>query len=207
MKLPDGWVVQFEPDWVGKLAGFTLLFEALVLAMAQTMTFAAVAKLVNESWHRVHAICSRSVDLALAEADLSTVAAVAIDETSCRRGHKYLTIAADTKERKVVFVTEGKDAKTVAAFAEYLAEHQATPEQVSSVSIDMSPAFIKGVTEHLPNARITFDKFHVVAHASCTVDQMRRIEQRTDPSLKGLRWKLLKDRDRLPTRAGPTSMP
>ena len=197
VKLPDGKVVQYQPDWFGKLAGFTLLFEALVLAMAQQMTFAAVTKLVGLSWHRVHAICSRYVDLALAEADLSAVTAVAVDETSCRRGHNYLTIAADMGERKVVFVTEGKDAKTVTRFAEYLAAHKGTPDQVRSVSIDMSPAFIKGVTKHLPNARITFDKFHVVAHASAAVDQMRRLEQRTDPSLKGLRWTLLKDRTRL----------
>jgi transposase len=161
------------------------------------MTFAAVAKLVGESWHRVHAICSRYVDLALAEADLSEVTAVAIDETSCRRGHNYLTIAADMDERKVVFVTEGKDANTISHFAEYLAAHKGTPDQVRSVSIDMSPAFIKGVAKHLPNARITFDKFHVVAHASAAVDQIRRLEQHTDPSLKGLRWTLLKDRDRL----------
>ena len=197
VKTPDGRVVQYEPDWFGKLAGFTLLFEALVLAMAQQMTFAAVAKLVGLSWHRVHAICSRYVDLASAEADLSAVSAVAIDETSCRRGHNYLTIAADMAERKVVFVTEGKDAKTVAAFAEYLVAHKGAPGQVRSVSIDMSPAFIKGGAKHLPNARITFDKFHVVAHASAAVDQMRRLEQRADPSLKGLRWTLLKDRDRL----------
>jgi transposase len=195
--LPDGRVVLIEPEWVGKLSGFTLLFEALVLAMAQQMTFAAVAELTGLSWHRVHAICSRYVDLALAEADLSAVTAVAIDETSSRRGHNYLTIAADTQARKVVFVTEGKDAKTIARFAQYLAEHKATAEQVRSVSIDMSPAFIKGVTEHLPKARITFDKFHVVAHASTAVDATRRLEQRTDPSLKGLRWTLLKDRDRL----------
>src|SRR6516162_2061401 len=62
----------------------------------------------------------------------------------------------------------------------------------------MSPAFLKGVTKHLPNARITFDKFHIVAHASKAVDQTRRSEQKTDPSLKGLRWALLKDRERLP---------
>jgi len=103
VKLPDGRVVQIELDWFGKLAGFTLLFEAVVLAMAQQMPFAAVARLVNESWHRVHAICSRYVDLALAEADLSAVTAVAIDETSYRRGHNYLTVAADARERKVVF--------------------------------------------------------------------------------------------------------
>ena len=197
VKLPDGKVVLAEPAWFGKLAGFTLLFEALVLAMAQQMTFSAVAKLVDESWHRIHAICSRYVNLALAEADLSAVTAAAIDETSCRRGHNYLTIAADTNERKVVFVTEGKDTKTVADFAADLAAHKGSAEQVRLVSIDMSPAFIKGVADHLPNARITFDKFHVVAHASTAVDKMRRLEQRTDPSLKGLRWTLLKDRDRL----------
>ena len=92
--------------------------------MAQQMTFAAVARLVNVSWHRVHAICSRYVDLAVAEADLSTVTAVAIDETSYRRGHDYLTLAADADERKVVFVTEGRDATTIARFAEHLADSQ-----------------------------------------------------------------------------------
>jgi transposase len=187
VKLPDGRVLQVEPEWVGKLSGFTLLFEALVLAMAQEMTFAAVARLAGESWHRVHAICSRYVDLALAEADFSAVTAVAIDETSSRRGHNYLTIAADAAARKVVFATKGKDAETIARFADDLTAHKGAPGQVRSVSIDMSPAFIEGVTEHLPNARITFDKFHVVAHASAAVDQMRRLEQRTDPSLKGLR--------------------
>ena len=197
VKLPDGRVVLAEPAWFGKLSGFTLLFEALVLAMAQQMTFSAVAKLVGISWHRVHAICSHYVNLAVAEADLSTVTNVAIDETSYRRGHNYLTLAADTDQRKVVFVTDGKDANTVADFAADLAAHKGSAEQVRSVSIDMSPAFIKGVTDHLPNARITFDKFHVVANASTAVEKMRRLEQRTDPSLKGLRWTLLKNRDRL----------
>jgi transposase len=147
VKLPDGRVVQIEPDWFGKLSGFTLLFEALVLALAQQMTFAAVARLVDESWHRVHAICSRYVDLAVAQADLSPVTAAAIDETACRGpsahgldpwgGHDYLTIAADADERKVVFVTEGREATTIARFAEHLAAHKAQPEQITTVSIDM----------------------------------------------------------------------
>src|SRR6516165_7017490 len=194
VKLPDGRVVQIELDWCGKLSGFTLLFEALVLALAQQMTFAAVARLVNESWHRVHAICWRYVDLAVAAADLSAVTAVAIDETCYRRGHNYLTVAADASERKVVFVTEGRDAKTIAHFADHLAEHKGRTAQVRAVSIDMSPAFIKGVADHLPNARVTFDKFHVIAHASAALDHTRRLEQKTDPSLKGLRWTLLNDR-------------
>jgi transposase len=197
LSLPDGRVVLAEPEWAGKLSGFTLLFEALIMAMCRQMPFAAVARMVGETWHRVHAICSRYVELALAKADLSGLTTLAIDETSSRRGQNYLMFAADAEARKVVFVTEGRDSKTVKEFSEFLSEHKGKPEQITSVSMDMSPAFIKGVTKHLPNARITFDKFHVVAHASGAVDQMRRLEQKTDPSLKGLRWVLLKDRSKL----------
>jgi transposase len=197
VKLPDGRVLLVEPDWAGKLAGFTLLFEALVLMLCQQMPFAAVARLVGESWHRVHAICARYVDLAVADLDLTDASALAIDETSCRRGHDYLTLVADTNQRSVIFVAEGRDSETIKAFAQDLAAHRGDPKGVVEVSIDMSPAFIKGVTEHLPNARITFDKFHVIAHASTAVDKTRRQEQKTDPDLKGLRWVLLKDRDRL----------
>ena len=167
-----------EPAWVGQLDGFTLLFEALVLALYRHMPFAAVARLVGLSWHRVHAICARYVELTLAEADLSAVFDVAIDETSSRRGHNYLTLAADMTTRRVVFVAEKRDSECIAEFAQYLNDHRGNPYQVESVSIDMSPAFIKGVDEHLPLARVTFDKFHVVAHASAAVANMRRIEIR-----------------------------
>jgi hypothetical protein len=68
LTLPDGRVVLAEPEWAGKLTGFTLLFEALIMAMCRQMPFAAVARMVGETWHRVHAICSRYVDLALAPA-------------------------------------------------------------------------------------------------------------------------------------------
>ena len=199
--LPDGAVRQIEPPWAGKLSGFTLLFEALVLMLCQQMTFAAAARLVGESRHRVAALCERYVDLALAQADFSAVHELAIDETSRARGHDYITLAADAVERRVLAVAEGRSVETVGALTGELASHGCAREQVSSVSIDMSPAFIKGCGEHLPNARITFDKFHVVWHASTAVDKMRRIEQRSDRSLKGMRWSLLKDRSRLSAEA------
>jgi len=197
VRLPDGKVALVEPDWVGKLAGFTLLFEALVLMLAQQMPFAAVARTIGESWHRVHAICRRYVDLALAGADLSALSSVAIDETSYRRGHSYLTLVADADARKVVFVSKGRGADNIAGFVQHLRAHSGAPDNIAAACIDMSPAFIKGVTDHLLKATITFDKFHVVAHASQAVDEMRRTEQRTDPALKGLRWALLKDKSKL----------
>lgn len=194
VRLPDGGIRQVEPDWAGRLAGFTLLFEALIMAMCREMTFAAVSRLVGLSWHQVVAICKRYVDLGLEQADFSEVKRLAADETSKARGHDYITLVADADQRRVLFVTEGRDADTIKAFAADFTAHGGDPKAVESISIDMSPAFIKGVTKHLPDARITFDKFHVIAHASTAVDKTRRIEQKTDPSLKGMRWKLLRDR-------------
>jgi transposase len=201
VRLPDGGIRQVEPDWAGRLAGFTLLFEALIMMMCREMTFAAVSRLVGLSWHQVVAICKRYVDLGLEQADFSEVKRLAADETSKAKGHDYITLVADADERRVLFVTEGKDADTIKAFAADFTAHGGDPEAVESISIDMSPAFIAGVTEHLPNARITFDKFHVIAHASTAVDKTRRIEQKTDPSLKGLRWNLLRDRASLAPEA------
>ena len=194
VRLPDGRVALIKPPFAGKLSGFTLLFEALVLMLAPQMPFAAVARIVGISAYRVLAICRRYVELALEAADFSDVTALAIDETSRAKGHDYITLAADAQKRRVLAVTEGRDAKTITTIAGELAKHGCPPEQIDSVIIDMSPVFIKGCTDELPNARITFDKFHVVWHANAAVDKMRRIEQRSDKSLKGLRWSLLKDR-------------
>lgn len=194
VKLPDGSVHLVKPPFAGKLSGFTLLFEALVLMLARQMPFAVVARIAGISAYRVLAICRRYVALALQVADFSPVKTLAIDETSRARGHDYITLAADATERRVLAVAEGREAKAVKIIAAELDVHGCPPAQIESVSIDMSPAFIKGCTEALPNARITFDKFHVVWHANAAVDKMRRIEQRADKSLKGLRWSLLKDR-------------
>jgi transposase len=202
VKLADGSVKLVQPEFAGRLSGFTLLFEALILMLAQQMPFAAVARIVGESAYRVTQVCTRYVELALQQADFHDVRSLAIDETSRSRGHDYVTLAADAVRRTVLFVTEGRDAKTIKALAEDLRAHNCPPEQIDSVSIDMSPAFIKGVSQELPNAQITFDKFHVVWHANAAVDKTRRIEQRSDPTLKGLRWTLLKDVFDLKPEAG-----
>ena len=69
VKLPDGSVHLVKPPFAGKLSGFTLLFEALVLMLARQMPFAAAARIVGLSPYRVLAICRRYVALALQAAD------------------------------------------------------------------------------------------------------------------------------------------
>ncbi len=95
VKLPNCSVRLVELDFAGRLNGFTLLFEALILMLARQMPFAAVARIVGESPHRVLAVCQKYVEMACGLADYSDVTALAIDETSRARGHSYVTLAAD----------------------------------------------------------------------------------------------------------------
>jgi transposase len=66
----------------------------------------------------------------------------------------------DLVARVVLFATEGRDTATVKAFAEDLAAHGGGPAEITNTSSDMSPAFISGIGEHLPNAEMTFDRYH-----------------------------------------------
>ena len=53
VRLRDGSVRLVEPEFAGRLSGFTLLSEALVLMLAQQISFTGVARVVGESVHRV----------------------------------------------------------------------------------------------------------------------------------------------------------
>jgi transposase len=90
-------------------------------------------------------------------------------------------------------VAEGKDAATVEAFARDLAAHGGNPQAVAEVCINMSPAFIVGTAQSLPNAQITFDKFHVVKLINEAVDAVRLAEQKSRSELKTSRYLWLKN--------------
>jgi transposase len=174
--------------WARPDSGFTLLFEALVMTMVSAMPVAAVARIVGEHDTRLWRVVHHYVDQARARIDTSDVTRIAIDETAARRGHDYITLFADIDQARVLFATEGKDAATVAAFADDLVAHGGDPEAIAEVCIDMSPAFIKGVAENLPEAAVTFDKFHAVKIVNDAVDQVRRSEQKRQDVLKGTRY-------------------
>ena len=101
-------------------SGFTLLFEALMMAMFPAMPVNAVARQVDEHDTRLWRIPRHYVGQAHKHADVSQVTRVAIDETAARRGHDYITLFVDIDQARGVFATDGKDAETVAAFADDL---------------------------------------------------------------------------------------
>ena len=179
--------------WARTDSGFTLLFEALIMTLVSAMPVNTVARMVGEHDTKLWRVLHHYVEQARARTDLSTVTRVAIDETAARRGHNYVTLFVDIDQARVAFVTEGKDASTVAAFAADLTAHGGDPEAVAEVCIDMSPAFIKGTADSLPRAAVTFDKFHAVKIVNDAVDQVRRIEQKGQKALTGTRYLWLRN--------------
>lgn len=204
IKRDDGKVKQITPDWSGKLSGFTLLFEVLLLQLAIAMPVSKVSQLVGVSEYKIWAMLDKYVEQALAEQDLSTVDAVGIDETSIARGYSYISLFVDLQQRRTIHVSEGKSSNTVSDFVEHLEKQNGKAEQVKEVSCDMSPAFIKGVSESLPKAQITFDKFHIIKLINEAVDKVRRAEVKDNPLLKGSRYALLKNDENLTKKQAET---
>ncbi len=192
-----GQVRQIEVPWAGKLNGFTLLFEALILQFAQCMTPNQLKKIIGVSNHKIWSIIDKYVSEMLEMQDLSEIDAIGIDETSARKRHDYITLFVDTRKKAVVHVEEGKGADTVKGFAGRLKEKGGYPSQIKKVCSDMSPAFISGVSEHLPEASITFDRFHVMKIVNEAVDNVRKWERSDNPQLKKTRYLLLMNRENL----------
>ena len=68
--------------WAREGGGFTLLFEALIMALVSAMPVNAVARLVGEHDTRLWRVIHHYVERARTDTDLSAVSRVAIDETA-----------------------------------------------------------------------------------------------------------------------------
>lgn len=193
VQCPEHGVKQAEVPWARPGSGFTLLFEALVLAMAAEMPVKAVAGLIGENDTRIWRILRHYVEGARAREDFSGVTRIGMDETASKRGHRYISLFVDLERSKVLFATEGKDAGTVAEFRRDLEEHGGKAEQIREACLDMSPAFLQGMAANFPLAEVTFDKFHVMKILGTAVDEVRRAEQKERPELGGSRYVWLKN--------------
>lgn len=141
--------------------------------------------------HRLWRVFHFWVKDAVEKDSLEGVTQVGIDETSAKKGHAYVTVCADLQTRRVIQVSEGREAVVVKDLAVAIAQKKGDVKAVSHVSIDMSPAYISGVTDHLPNAKIVFDKFHIVAQLNKAMDELRKGERKEFELLKGHKYTVL----------------
>ena len=186
-----------EVPWARLGSGFTLLFEALIKTLAKQMPVNAIGRMVNEHDTRIWRVLNHYVDQAREKVDMFDVRRVGIDETSRRKRHKYVTVFVDLDQSRVLYATKGKGASEIESFTQDLEAHGGDPSAVEEVCSDMSPSFISGVATHLPEAELTFDKFHVMKILNEAVDKVRIDEAKQRPELKGTKFLWLMNPDNL----------
>ena len=199
IKISDKKIRKIKVPWEGVNSKFTLLFEAFILQLAKHMPVNVISKIIGESNYKIWGILEKYIDTTLEGNDYSELTAIGVDETSSRKGHNYISLFVDLNKKRTIFIAEGKDSGTIEQFKEDLEAHNGSSEKIKDVSCDMSPAFIKGVRENLPNAEITFDKFHIMKIINKAVDEVRREEQSGNPDLKKSRYVFLKNKENLTT--------
>jgi len=189
-----------DVPWARPGSGFTLLFEALAVSLCQTLPVAQAAQLLRVNSKRLWRRIEHYVEIARDQDTMAGVNVIGIDETSIRRGHNYVTVVHDLEAKRLLFMTEGRDHATVEKFKHDLAAHGGDPAEIKHVCMDMSAAYIKGATESLPDAQISFDRFHVIAMANKAMDEVRIAEMREQPRavravvgterkvIKGMMW-------------------
>ncbi len=195
IKTNTGKVQLVDVPWSRKGSGFTLLFEAIAMSLIENeMPMNKVAALLGEYPNRLWRIFNYWLQLAYNKDDPSRVTTLGFDETSRRKGHAYITVGVDLEAPRVLHVVKGKDASTIKEIKDYLESKGVKPEQIKQTSIDLSPAFISGIIQHFPAARITFDRFHVVKLLNEAMDSVRKQERKEHEQLKGHKYTFLRNK-------------
>jgi transposase len=132
----------------------------------------AIVGLMGIAWRTVGSIADRIVKRLLPPDRLSGVRVIGVDELSYRKHHKYVTIITDHETGTVIWASEGKSASTLDAFFAELGKERSA--QLSTVTMDLSQAYIASVKTNAPQAQLVFDRFHVQQLAHNALDEVRR---------------------------------
>ncbi len=195
IKQKDGRIKTQPVPWARKGSGFSLLFEAYVMLLIENeMPLNKVGTVLNVYPKRLWTIFNYWISRAHKSDVIANVTKIGFDETSVKKGHNYVTTMVDIEERRVLFVTEGKGSLCIKNSVDYLESKQVDINSIEQVCIDMSPSFISGCTEYLPDTPITFDRFHVMKDINKAMDEVRKLERVGNEVIKKHRYTFLKNK-------------
>lgn len=160
--------------WAYHHSRFTKEFEQQVSYLALRLNKTDVSKLMRINWRSVGAILSRTKNRMEPDSSVrfQSLKRIGIDETSYRKGHKYVTVVIDHDTNQVIWVGKGTGKEVLNSFFSSLSEEQRNDIQL--VSADGAGWIKDCIEEWLPNAERCIDGFHVVQWAVDTMDELRK---------------------------------
>ena len=171
---PEHGVVTAAVPWAYPGSSFTREFDLTVTWLAEYLPRSAVANFMRIDWQTVGNCISRSLHDLEPERSrrLDGLVRIGIDETSYRKGHKYITVVVNHDTNTVVWVADGHGKSVLEQFYKAL-----TDEQLASIRVvtgDGARWITECVNEFTPDCERCVDPFHVVEWAMDALDEVRK---------------------------------
>lgn len=163
------------------------------------MCLSDVAGLTDLAWDTVKDLVKERLERDYGRPHLQGLRYLSIDEIYVGKAQKFYTLVIDLESGRIVWVAPGKHGKVLQPFWRALRKAKA---KIQAVCCDMAVAYWSTVLDHLPEAAVVFDRFHVVKLMNEKLDDLRRALWREAEGLmkqtvKGTRYLLLMRRDHL----------
>lgn len=173
VQCPEHGVVTAQVPFARHKARHTRDFEDMVAAKSKESSFSAVAREMGISWHSVETIVGNvAKDVLPAEnVRFNNLKSIGIDETSYKKGHKYITVVVDHATSEVIYAADKHGTEVLEAFFEKL-----TPAQRASIETVTGDGarWIKSTVEKYTDAQFCIDRFHVTQWAIEAMDKVRK---------------------------------
>jgi transposase len=159
------------------------------------MTLTDVAELTLLSWDAVKNITKSHLAKDYGKPALRGVRYLGIDEVHLGKKTRYYTIVLDLEDGRILWAKPGRGKEALRGFWRRLRVAKA---RIRAVATDMSAAYWSAVLEHLPDAALVFDKFHILKLMNERLDDLRRemVREAEGPlklRIKGTRFLLLRN--------------
>jgi len=188
--------------WLASSGRFTKRFEKAIGRLCREMTLSRVAEMNRLSWDQVRRMeMGYMRELLAKHPPARYLRAIGIDEISIRKRHTYAIVVADLDRHRPIWLNGmGRKEEDLDLFFKEIGPKRA--KRISLVVMDMWKPFRNSTRVHVPEARIVYDKFHVLRHLADALDAVRRSEykrvnEKERRFIKGQRYHLLSHRANL----------
>ncbi len=164
---------------IGRRTHVTRRLARQLVRDVQAMSIREVSRRHGLPWHFIMALTRDWSDMVAAERRSRRCRTLLVDETSLRRGHRYVTVLINGDTGQTLAVVRHRNAKALNGF--FTAQGHRWCRGVRVVVSDGSIAYRTAIRQHLGHATHVLDRFHVARWFAAGMIEVRRRIQRIGP--------------------------